>query len=58
MSSNILAYRLLKFVNLEDTQEQLIRVTVKELTILLKMCITKGINLQAEDTTKQQQQQQ
>ena len=29
---DILAYRLLKSANLEDTQEQLIRATVKELT--------------------------
>ena len=37
MSSNILAYRLLKFANLEDTQEQLIRATVKELTMQLQL---------------------
>ena len=30
MSSDILAYRLLKTANLADTQEQLIRTTVKE----------------------------
>ena len=32
LSSDILTYRLQKSVNLEDTQEQLIRATVKELT--------------------------
>ena len=32
MSSDIVAYRLLKSANLEDTHEQLIRTTVKELT--------------------------
>ena len=32
MSSDILPYRLLKSVNLEDTQEQLISAIVKELT--------------------------
>ena len=87
MSSDILAYRLLKTANLADTQEQLIRTTVKELTydamqlqlkkifgeknsdlekqvvliskwnlihsieklmMLLKMCITKGINFRTE----------
>ena len=32
MSSDILAYRLLKSANLEDTPEQFIRATVKELT--------------------------
>ena len=32
MSSDILAYRLLKSANLEDNQEQLVRATVKELT--------------------------
>ena len=32
MYSDILAYRLLKSENLEDTLEQLIRATVKELT--------------------------
>ena len=32
MSPEILAYRLLKFINLEDTQETLIRTTVAELT--------------------------
>ena len=37
MSSNILAYRLLKFENLEDIQEQLIRGTVKELTMQLQL---------------------
>ena len=37
MSSNILAYRLLKFANLEDIQEQLIRATVKELTMQLQL---------------------
>ena len=31
MSSDILAYRLLKSANLEDTQEQLIRATIKDL---------------------------
>ena len=90
MSSDILACRLLKTANLADTQEQLIRTTVKELTydamqlqlkkifgeknsdlekqvvlmskwnlihsieklmMLLKMCITKGINFRTEDTT-------
>ena len=32
MSSDIVAYRLLKSANLEDIHEQLIRTTVKELT--------------------------
>ena len=65
MSSDILAYRLLKSANLEDTQEQLIRATVKELTydvmqLQLKkifsdkdsdLAIASGVNVKMESDT-------
>ena len=53
MYSDILAYRLLKSENLEDTLEQLIRATVKELTYdAMQLQLKKTFSVKDSDLAK------